>query len=135
MKLLSLSLVLIFCISVAPLSMAQGPAQGGRMGQAVATNADKAKLAKLEKEYNTAKAKLAKSPKNKKIVAEFATIGSLYGHESMLSPVLPSRIKYRQALRIYREVLKVDPKNPVAKQDSEQIISIYKSMGRPIPKD
>ena len=126
MKLVSVPAILALCVVLPSLTFAQGPASGG---------ADKARLTKLEKEFNVAKAKLAKSPKDKKLQKSFVDLGALYGHESMMSPVLPSKVKYRQALHIYREVLKVDPKNPVAKQDSDQIISIYQSMGRPIPKD
>lgn len=105
------------------------------MAQQAPSGADKARLAKLEKEYSTAKTALSKRPKDKKAQERFTAIGALYGHESMMSPVLPPRVKYRQALHIYREVLKVDPANKVAKGDSDMIISIYKSMGRPVPND
>jgi hypothetical protein len=94
-----------------------------------------AKLTKLEKEYKSSQAVLKSRHRDKKAIERFSTIGALYGHESMMSPALPPRVKYRQALHIYREVLKVDPLNKVAKADSDLIISIYKSMGRPIPKD
>jgi hypothetical protein len=99
----------------------------------VAQTASEKKLKQLEKSYVTAKASLAKKPKDKKVRDQFVTAGVKYGHESMVSPDLPPRLKYRQALRIYREVLKVDPKNEVAKKESDIIIQIYKQMGRPIP--
>ena len=121
--------ILILCAVGFTSALAQGPFQ-----QAKPTAADSARLAKLEKAYKAAKAALAKSPKNAKAKKDFATIGSAYGHESMLSPALPPRVKYPQALRIYNEVLKVDPNEPTAKKESELIISIYKQMGRPIPK-
>lgn len=91
-------------------------------------------LPALEKAYKNAKATFEKKPKDAKAKEAFVTAGVKYGHESMMSPLLAPRVKYGQALRIYREVLKVDPKNPVAKQESELIIGIYKSMGRPVPK-
>ena len=118
------------CLSGATLSLAQGPFQ-----QAKASAGDQAKLTKLEKAYKAAKAALAKSPKNAKAKKDFASIGTAYGHESMVSPVLGAKVKYAQALRIYREVLKVDPSQATAKSESDLIISIYKQMGRPIPKD
>jgi len=127
--------ILAACLLSCSICIAQTPPAGTPMGQAVPTTADKARLTKLEKEFTAAKMALAKNPKDKKSQKKFATIGALYGHESMTSPVLPPRVKYRQALHIYREVLKVDPTNPVAKQDSDMMIKIYKSMGRPVPKD
>lgn len=99
----------------------------------VAQTASEKQLKQLEKTYLSAKAAFAKKPKDKKAKDQFVTAGVKYGHESMVSPDLPPRLKYRQALRIYREVLKVDPKNEVAKKESDIIVSIYKQMGRPIP--
>lgn len=101
---------------------------------ALAQTPDPKVLPKLEKEYNAAKAAFAKAPKNAKAKQRFIDAGVRYGHESMTSDFLPAKVKYRQALKIYREVLKVDPKNPVAKPESDLIISIYKSMNRPIPQ-
>ncbi len=57
-----------------------------------------------------------------------------YGTASMLSPALDRKVKYRQALRLYREALKLDPKNEEARNNSEMIVSIYRQMGRPVPK-
>lgn len=94
---------------------------------------DEARLKKLEQGYLTAKAVLAKKPKDKAVQKKFVTAGALYGHESMISPVLPARIKYRQALRVYREVLKYEPQHPVARPEYDLIVKIYKQMGRPVP--
>ena len=91
------------------------------------------KLKALEKSYLSAKAAFAKSPKDKKAKEKFIAAGVKYGHECMTSPDMDRKVKYVNALRTYREVLKVDPNNPVAKPESELIISIYKQMGRPIP--
>jgi len=110
------------------------PAGGGRMELKI-TKADRDRLAKCERDYILAKSKLAKAPKDKKAQQHFSECGTVYGHESMVSPVLPAKVKYKQALRIYREVLKVDPRNPVARTESELIITIYKQMHLPIPKD
>ena len=118
--------ILVLCALSIISALAQGPFQ-----QAKPTAADQARLTKLEKAYKAAKAVLAKAPKNAKAKKDFASIGVAYGHESMISPALAPRVKYPQALR---EVLKVDPNEPTAKKESELIISIYKQMGRPIPK-
>ncbi len=121
--------ILVLCALSIISALAQGPFQ-----QAKPTAADQARLTKLEKAYKAAKAVLAKAPKNAKAKKDFASIGVAYGHESMISPALAPRVKYPQALRVYGEVLKVDPNEPTAKKESELIISIYKQMGRPIPK-
>jgi len=100
----------------------------------LAQSSDPAVIKKLEKDYVASKQAFAKAPKNKKVRDAFVRAGVRFGHESMVSPVLGTSVKYKQALRVYREVLKVDPTNPVAKKESDLIISIYKSMGRPVPK-
>ncbi len=91
-------------------------------------------LQQIGTEYKAAKAALSKNPKDAKAKKRFVAAGVKFGHESMMSSVLDRKLKYKQALTVYREVLKVDPKNPVAKQESELIINIYKSLGRPVPK-
>jgi TPR repeat protein len=53
---------------------------------------------------------------------------------TMVSEELGPKEKYRKALKFYREALKVDPTNVEAKNNSEEIISIYKQMGRPVPE-
>ena len=104
------------------------------LGIAQTPTASAKKLQQLEKAYVTAKAELAKKPKDKKVKDKFVVAGVKFGHESMMSPDLGPRIKYKQALKIYSEVLKVDPKNPVARQETDLIVGIYKQMGRPVPK-
>jgi tetratricopeptide (TPR) repeat protein len=95
---------------------------------------DTKKLIGLEKAYKAAKAAYFKSPKNAALKKRYVNATVVFGHESMVSTALPPRTKYKQALRLYREALKLDPKNPVAKPESELIINIYKQMGRPIPQ-
>jgi tetratricopeptide (TPR) repeat protein len=96
--------------------------------------AEKAKLDKLEKHYLAAKASGAKAkagtPKFKAYVE--ATVA--YGNLVMTSPALTPKEKYPKALALFREALKVDPKNKVALENKNMIEQIYKSMGRPIPK-
>lgn len=41
--------------------------------------------------------------------------------------------KYPKALALYRAALQLDPENPEAKANSEMIIGIYESLGRPVP--
>lgn len=43
-------------------------------------------------------------------------------------------MKYRQALKLFRRSLELDPSNQQAVAEKEQIEGIYRSMGRPIPE-
>ena len=49
--------------------------------------------------------------------------------EANLSP----KKKYRPALKRYRRVLELDPKNEEAQKNKKQLEDIYQSMGMPIP--
>ncbi|MBX7218362.1 MAG: hypothetical protein K1Y36_00305 [Blastocatellia bacterium] len=83
-------------------------------------------IQKLEKEYS------AKSG-DAKVKAELAKAKLDYGNELMFKSALPPKIKYRAALKMYREVLALDPANEEALKNKAQIEDIYKSMGRPVP--
>ena len=92
-----------------------------------------AEIANYGKAYAAAKKALAAKPKDKKLQKAFIVAGDRYATATMNAPSLPPRTKYREALRLYREVLKVDPKNKEAANNSKMIVDIYKSMGRPVP--
>jgi len=118
-----------------------GSGSQGQVPPMMREEIDPAEKAKLEKEldglktgYETAKAAYEKKPNDAKAKDAFVVAAVKYGHESMMSPVLDAKVKYRQALTIYREVLKIDPNNEVAKPESDMIVSIYESMKRPVPK-
>ena len=83
--------------------------------------------------YAKAKKALAAKPKDKKLQATFVAAGDRFATATMTSPDLDRKAKYRDSLRLYREVLKVDPKNHEAANNSKMIVDIYKSMGRPVP--
>lgn len=91
-------------------------------------------LIPLDKKYRSTKATYNSRPKDKKAKDAYVEATVKLGHETMVSPDYPARFKYKKALQLYREALKLDPKNPVAKQESDLIIQIYKQMGRPVPK-
>jgi tetratricopeptide (TPR) repeat protein len=103
-------------------------------GQA-AEKADRAQLAQCQAEYKVAKALLAKSQKNNSIQHRFIVATDRYATASMFSIVLETKIKYRQALHLYREVLKIDPNNHEASVNSAEIIAVYHSLHRPVPQD
>jgi hypothetical protein len=93
-----------------------------------------ASLVPLEKKYKATKAVFVKKPKDKAAREAFIKATTIFGHETMVHPELPARTKYRDALRLYREVLKLEPNHPVAKKEHDLIVSIYEQMGRPVPK-
>jgi len=53
----------------------------------------------------------------------------------MYNDSLPPKIKYPNALKHYRAVLKLDATNVSAKENADMIIGIYKSMGREVPAE
>ena len=57
-----------------------------------------------------------------------------FGHYFMFNDTLAPKVKYPNALKHYREVLKLDPNNQDAKDNAQQIIDIYKMMGREVPQ-
>jgi hypothetical protein len=57
-----------------------------------------------------------------------------YGNVALTSSALTPKEKYPLSLQMYREVLRLDPKNKEAKSNKELIEGIYKQMGRPVPK-
>lgn len=93
-----------------------------------------AQLAALEKSQVAAKSAFVKSPKDPKAKAAYIKSSNKLAYTAMNALTLPPRVKYPKALRLYRDVLKVDPKNAEALKWKKQIEDIYRSMGRPIPK-
>ncbi|HZH98683.1 MAG TPA: hypothetical protein VEX38_06900 [Fimbriimonadaceae bacterium] len=91
-------------------------------------------LAKLEKQYAAAKQAFEKKPKDAKAKKTYIVSANKFANATMVSPALPPRAKYPKALRVYREVKKVDPKNAEADKWIKEIERIYTSMGRPVPK-
>ena len=52
----------------------------------------------------------------------------------MLDPALAPKEKYPKALAMFRNALKIDPDNALAKDGVTLIEDVYKSMGRPVPQ-
>jgi tetratricopeptide (TPR) repeat protein len=57
-----------------------------------------------------------------------------YGNYFMYNDTLAPRIKYPNALKHYKAVLRIDASNTDAKDKANQIIEIYQMMGRPVPE-
>jgi hypothetical protein len=94
---------------------------------------DVKQLKACEAAYSSTKAVFLKKkdPASKK---KFVAATVKFGTAAMMSDVLDRKLKYRKALHLYREALKLDPANKEAKNNSDMIVSIYKSMGRPVPQ-
>jgi hypothetical protein len=91
-----------------------------------------ADLKRLERISVAAKAALDRSPseEGKKNYAEAETNLGI----GIANSADPDRHKmYTTALRHFRSALKADPTNQEAKMWSDTIVSIYKSMGKPVP--
>ena len=93
-----------------------------------------AKLAALKKAQALAKATFEKTPKDAKLKSAYVDATVRLGTATMNAEELPPREKYRGALALYREALKLDPKNKEAIANKKLIEDIYKGMGRPIPQ-
>jgi len=119
------SVVLLAVVSVAAFAQSSG-----------SKPVNKAELDRLETIYtSTKKAYTVKGKASApKVKSAYTDAAYAFGFGSMTSEDLPPRLKYTQALRLYREVLSVDPAHKKAKSQKELIESIYKQMGKPIPK-
>lgn len=86
-----------------------------------------AELVELEKAYE-------KNPKDeatkKKLVQATYDLGFKIEMDNSLQPF----IKYRQALKLFRRALEIDPEHKDSIAQKEQIENIYRSMGRPVPE-
>lgn len=90
-------------------------------------------VAKVKKDADDANAKYEKdkSDANKKAVIEKNLTA---GNYMMFEANVPPKEKYRPALKYYRNVLAVDPKNQEAMANKDKIEEIYNQMGLPIPQ-
>lgn len=95
---------------------------------------DKANLDKLQKQYAAAKTVYAKKSKDASIKKKYVSATVAFGTATMMTGTMKPKDKYAGALRLYREALKLDPKNAEALKNKAMIEDIYRSMGRPIPK-
>lgn len=93
-----------------------------------------AELARVEKLQRASQAAFAKAPKDPQKKKSYVQLTLTLANNVQASMALGSKEKYPKALRLYRDVLKVEPKNKEALFHKNRIEAIYKSMGRPIPK-
>lgn len=117
------------------LAVALLAGMAGAQGKADPNAAEKKELTRLESAYKAAKAQSKKSPKDVKLKNAYSKATTDYGTAVMKAQSLTDRsAKYAKALRLFREALVANPDNAEAKANKDMIESIYRSLGKPIPK-
>lgn len=93
----------------------------------------KGDLTSLEKAANEARTAMEKSPKDEAL--KKTAVQKIFEEAEfvMYEADLPPKDKYTKALKLYREVVTLDPTHKTAKESITTIEDIYKSMGRPVP--
>lgn len=112
-----------------PAQPAPGAAPSPQEGGVTAND-----LSKAETNYKKEKAAYTAAPNDAAAKSKYVAATVAFGDANMMSDTLDRKVKYKEALKYYREALSVDPKNEPAKKSKELIESIYKQMGRPIPE-
>lgn len=85
-----------------------------------------AMLIELEKSYEATKDEATRK--------KLAQATYEFGNKVMLDEALPPRVKYPQALRLFKRTLELEPGHVQAAAEKKQIEDIYASMGRPVPE-
>jgi tetratricopeptide (TPR) repeat protein len=86
-----------------------------------------AELVELEKAYE-------KNPKDEATKKKLVQATYDLGFKIEMDNSLPPFVKYRQALKLFRKALEIDPEHKDSIAQKEQIENIYRSMGRPVPE-
>lgn len=105
-------------------------------GQADSGNAEEQlkELETLKEKHKDAKDAFQKAPKDAKVKEAYIAAAMALANNTVNNPGLPSKEKYPDALRLYREVIELDPENKEAVEWRDTIIGIYKQMNLPIPE-
>lgn len=91
------------------------------------------KIAQLEKDLVAARKKFFANSKDAKAKKAYIAAAEKLADTVYITPAYNSKQKYPKALKLYREIVIVDPKNKKAQERVSLIESIYKSMGRKVP--
>lgn len=119
------ALMSVGVLALCALSLAQG-----YRGQ---KPVDKEAFTRLTVAQKKADVAYKKSPRSPGVVRMYVDANNRHGLAAMSTTVLDRKVKYKIALTDFRKVLKVEPNNKIAKSNADLIVSIYKSMGRPVP--
>jgi len=107
-----------------------GPTTGGQSGGEPPLNVIPVKDA--QSAYDKAKKDFDKSPADAKAKSAYEDAANTLADSTMQSDS-PPNVKYPAALKLYREVAKIDPQNSHATYWVKQITDIYASMGKQPP--
>jgi hypothetical protein len=121
--------------SVAPKTPA--PAGGGGGPHAAPGTADASKdapTAPLDDKVTQLQAAYEKSPNDAALKKQLADATFQNAQFYMYNSPLPPGQKYPKALALYRQTVKLDPSNELARESIDTIEGIYRSMNRPIPE-
>lgn len=99
----------------------------------VSSAEEKKSIAKLVKNQAAAKIAFQKKPKDPKVKKAYVESNVALGLQYTYAGTVDRKEKYKLALRHLREALKYEPNHKDAKAMHDQIVNIYKSMGRPVP--
>jgi hypothetical protein len=105
----------------------------GQYNQNLSPTEEKKNIAVLVKKQALAKGMFAKKPKDPKIRKAYVESNVALGLQYTYAQTVDRKLKYKLALTYLREALKLEPNHKDAKPMYDQIVSIYKSMGRPVP--
>ena len=95
--------------------------------------AEKQNIAKLLKNHSAIKAAFKKNPKDAKLKKKYVDSNVALGMQYTYAGTVDRKVKYKIAMGYFAEALKYDPKNKDAAETRGVIVSIYRSMGRPVP--
>jgi tetratricopeptide (TPR) repeat protein len=102
--------------------------------QAVTGARQQVKEGKFEQAITALEKAHKEAPKDAEVRTALVDARLAYGDHFMHHGEMPPRVKYPAALKQYRAVLELDKDNAKAKENIATIESIYKSMGREVPK-
>jgi hypothetical protein len=121
-------------VEVPPVAAAHGGATSAPQQTSGATSADKPSLATPELDAKIAKAE-AKAKAAKASDADKKAAAAAYVERANVFYNAQQPMLYKFALGDFRRALRYDPSNAEAKTKMDEIVSIYQSMGRPVPNN
>jgi tetratricopeptide (TPR) repeat protein len=122
--------LIIFTVALLAAGCSEPKADAGKLQHAIALVDSGYYQEGLDELSSVAKI----SPNDPALKVSLIAAHMKYGHFFMFNDTLPPKVKYPSALKQYREVLKLDPNIQEAKDNAQQIIDIYKMMGREVPE-
>lgn len=102
-------------------------------GKPVTPEVEKKNIQVLIQKKAKAKTAFQKLPKDAKVKKAYVDANVALGLQYTFAGTVDRKVKYKLALENFREALKWDPQNKEAREMQDQIVAIYKSMGRPVP--